>query len=160
MGLNTVDKQTGGITAYREVTLSLDTSAYADGDLLADVQEIEDAVRIEVGTGILESIILQDNSDQAAALDLFITSLSTTWGTENDAWNISDTLGEAIQYHTEIAAADYYDMLNSQRVQIDNIGVGVKAASGSASLYVAAVSRGTPTYAADGLKLKIAILVD
>ena len=53
----------------KEVTLTLDTGAYADGDVLAQTQTIS-GVYLNGGYNILQSIALLDQSDQAGALDL------------------------------------------------------------------------------------------
>lgn len=160
MGLSNVDTQTGGITSYNDVTLVLDTSAYADGDLLSDVVEIPEAVRIEVGTGILKSIVVLDKDDQGAALDIAITRSSTSWGTINDAFSISDAIADDILWWWEFGAGDYFDGLAWQRIQKDDIGMPVAAETGSDSLYIAAVSRGTGTYTVSGITVKVGILAD
>lgn len=160
MGIDTVDKQTGGITAFCEATPTLSTDAYISGDLLFDVTELTDAVRVDVGTGILHSIVVIDDDDKKSDFDLFVTRSSTTWGTVNDAWGIADAIAGDVLYHTEIVQADYYDMINGQRAQIVNIGVGVKAESGSSSLYIAGVSRDTDTFSVSGLTFMVTILAD
>lgn len=155
-----VDQQCGGITTVNEIDLTLDTNAYADGDLLADVQEVTGSVRIEVGTGVLHSIVLLDKDDNGGALDIAITKSSTSWGTENDAFSITDAIADDILYYKQIAVGDYIDLNNSQMAIINSIGVGVVTETGSDSLYVAAVARSANTYTAAGISLKITVLAD
>lgn len=44
----------GGLTAVADVIFSLDTSAYASGDLLADTQAVAGAFRVTDGSGIMQ----------------------------------------------------------------------------------------------------------
>jgi hypothetical protein len=142
-----------------DLTLSLDTSAYADGDVLAATQEVSNAVRESGGSGVLQSIVVVDKDDQGEALDIVIFDSSATLGTENAAVSISDADAAKILGIVEVLATDYVDLVNSQLVTKDNLGIVVEA-SGSASLYVAAISRGTGTYTASGIVLRLGILQD
>lgn len=153
----------GGNTVYIDVTLSLDTSAYAAGDVVADTQAIANALRVNDGTGVLQSITVIDQDDQKAALNIFFMSGNVSLGTENSAPSISDTdalqiLGPPIQ----IAAADYFDLGGVSVAGKDAIGKIVKAAAGIRTLYVAVMAgaAATPTYTAAGVKLRIGILQD
>lgn len=150
----------GGITVVKDITLSLDTNAYADGDLLADVQEILNVMRYPGGTAILQSVRVLDKDDQGAAFDIYITDVSTTWGTENAAVGPSDAVADSILGSVSVTASDYTDLANSQEATIRNIGLPVKAAAESTSLYVACVSRGAPTYTASGVTIIFGFLLD
>lgn len=150
----------GGLTHLVKVTLTLDTNAYADGDLMADAQEIANAVQTPGGTAVLQSVRVLDKDDQGAAFDIYITDSSTTWGTENAAAGPSDTVADSILGSVSVAASDYTDLANSQEATIKNIGLPVKAAAESTSLYVACVSRGAPTYTASGVTIIFGFLLD
>lgn len=147
-----------------EVVLSLNTGAYADGDLLADVQAIDDAC-LEHSTCTLQSIRLLDISDQGQALDILIVGSNTSMGTENSAFAPSDAAASEILTAVSIAAGDYVDFANSQMATktLGDKGMGVKLAPTDATLkalYVAAVSRGTGTYAAAGIELLLGFMRD
>ncbi len=141
-----------------EVTLTLDTSAYAAGDVLADTQEIADALPAAGEAVTLQSLVILDKSDQAQGLDILILRSDTSIGTENVAFSPSDAVSAEILAVVEIAAGEYYDMTNNQLVRKGNsdIGMGmVLEPTSGTSLYIAAVSRGTGTYAADGIVVKL-----
>lgn len=150
----------GGVSTIVDVTLSLDTDQYADGDVLADNQEVTNAVRVNDGTGIIHSITLLDKDDQGAALDLVFLQTSGSLGTENSAVSVADGDADDILGVVEIGAGDYVDLVNSQIVTKDNVGIVIKGASGGTSIYIAAVSRGTGTYTASGITIKLGILQD
>lgn len=138
------------------VTLSLDTSAYASGDLLADAQAITGAALASGNPVELVSLLCIDEDDQKVAFDVYVTSSSATWGTENSAPSIADADARSIQAIIPIAAADWKDLGGVAVAQprlAQNIGV-VCETSGSTALYVAVVNgAGTPTFTASGVRL-------
>lgn len=142
-----------GIVETVQVTLTTDTSAYASGDLIADAQAIAGAVRVSGGTCELVSLTVHDSDAQGLAFDVYVTSASTTWGSENSAPSAADSVFDSIQAIVPVATADYKTLNGAKVAQIKNIGAICKAV-GSTSLYVAVVSNGTtPTYTASGVKL-------
>lgn len=138
------------------VTLSLDTSAYASGDLLADAQEVAGVALTTGGEAELVSLLVVDEDDQKVAFDVYLTSVNTTWGTENVAPAITDAAARSIQAIVPIAVADYKDLGGAAVAQprvAQNIGV-VCSCVGGTSLYVAVVNgSGTPTFTASGVRL-------
>lgn len=152
----------GGNTAFIDVTLTLDTSIYASGDVLADTQPIAAAMRVNGGTGVLQSITVIDQDDQKAQIKLQLMSTSVSLGTENALPSITDTdalqlLGAPIVIET----TDYTDLGGVSVAGKDGIGRVVKAAAGSTSLFIAVVNgSGTPTYTAAGIKLRLGFLQD
>ena len=151
----------GGKTGYSEVTLTLDTNIYASGDVLSDTVPVHNALDEEEGTGIIHSIILLDKDDQGGALDLVFFRTNVSLGTKNAAVSISDTNADEIIEVVEIAASDYVDLVNSQIAIKSNLGVGFQGAPSQGNkIYVAAISRDSKTYSANGITLKISILQD
>jgi len=145
---------------YVEVTLSLDTSAYASGDLLADTQIVAAATRANDAKAVLHSVTVIDQDDQKAALYIYLLSANVSMGTENAAPTISDANAlEILGPPVAIAVADYYDLGGVSIAGKDSIGKIVKPASGTDDVYVAVVNgTGTPTYTASGLKLRLGFL--
>ena len=141
-----------------ELALTLDTNAYADGDVLAATQEIENVMGMDEGGGMIQSVVVHDFSDQAQALDLVFFRSNVALGTENAAVSITDANALEIVGIVEIAASDYVDLANSQHAYKNNLGIAFQCDSGATSLFVAAVSRGTGTYAADGITIKVGVL--
>jgi hypothetical protein len=142
-----------------EVALSLDTSAYADGDVLADTQELDGAAFLANGrTAILQSIVVYDLDDNGGALDIVLLNADQSLGTENSAVSISDANLTKVVAVVEVAADDYIDFINSQVAVIDNIGALIEAASDDDALYIAAISRDTKTYTASGIKVRVGLL--
>lgn len=141
-----------------EVTLTLDTNAYASGDVLADTQEITNGVTARRGLGMLQSLVLVDEDDQKQDIDVLFFSALASLGTENSTPSITDANAREYLGKVEVAAADYDDLGGVAVVSVSNIGLILRAAAGT-SLYVGAICRsGTPTYTASGLKLRLGII--
>jgi len=142
-----------------EVTLSLDTNAYADGDVLAATQELDGAAFTEDGgKAILQNVQVIDFDDQAQALDIVLLRSNVAIGTENSAVSVTDANVDEIVAIVEVATDDYVDLVNSQIAEVANIGKIIEAASSDDGLYIAAISRGTGTYTASGILVRVGLL--
>ncbi|MGE0022119.1 MAG: hypothetical protein AB7S70_00620 [Hyphomicrobium sp.] len=143
-----------------DVTLSLDTSAYADGDLLADTQVVTSAMRYNDGQGTLTSIQILDEDDVGQTLDLIFLSANTSLGSENSAPSVSDANARDILGRVRIASTDYIDLGGSKMATLTGLALKVKPASGTRNLYVAAIVRGAGTWTASGIRLRLGFDVD
>lgn len=153
--------QVGGHTAIPSVIFSLDTSAYASGDLLADTQAVTSVFRVTDGTGVLASITLNDKDDQGVALYIVILDANVTLGTENAAPSISDANADSILGIIAVATTDWLDLGGCKVANIRGINLPIKAASGTTSLYIGLVnSTGTPTFTASGVTARLGVLQD
>lgn len=153
--------EVGGSGGSIEVTLSLDTSAYSSGDVLADTQVITNAVRVAGGRGYLHSMSVYDQDDQGVAFDVYILSANVSMGTENAAPSISDSDGLKVRAIVPVATTDYKDLGGIKYAQIRNIGAGPIIPDSGRDLYVAVVNgTGTPTYTASGVRLRFSFLWD
>lgn len=148
-----------GMADLIDVTLSLNTSgAYASGDVLADTQAVTNAVRINGGQARLDSIMVIDEDDQGQAFDLVFLSANNSLGTENSAVSISDASARDILGFVSVAAEDFIDLGGVKVASLKNVGLMVEAVSGSRIIYVAAISRGTGTYSASGVRLRLGLI--
>lgn len=135
-----------------DLTMSLDTSIYANGDVLAEVQALG------CGAGLLKSLTLIDKDDQKAALDIYFFSAAVVLGTENGAPSISDADCLECLGVVPIAAADYKDLGGVSMAIIKNIDMILKPVVDTQNVYIGMVNgSGTPTYTAAGMKLRLGI---
>lgn len=146
--------------SYITVTLTLDTSPYASGDLLADTQAIAAALRLTNGQAILHSVHAIDEDDQGVAFDIYILDSNVSMGTENSAPSITDANGRTILGPPiAIAAADWKDLGGCRIAGRDGINKVCQGADSTTSLYVAVVNgTGTPTFTASGMRLRFGFL--
>jgi hypothetical protein len=151
-----------GKTILKSITLSTDTSAYASGDLIADTQQVDAALRVADGKGILQSISIIDEDAQGVALYIIIMKTSTSLGTENSAPNITDAnLTAGFLGIISVATTDYVTVSGTKVATIRNIGLPIQAVSGTDDIYIAVLNgTGTPTYTASGLEMVLGIQQD
>ena len=149
----------GTLLKITDVTLSLDTSAYASGDVLADSQIISACLRTDDGTGTIVNVTLTDVDDQGAGLDLIFLDANVALGTENSTPSITDGNAANILGWVRINDSDWID-LGGVRLASVPCTIPVKGVSGADDLYVAAITRGTPTHTASGIVLRVAIACD
>jgi len=148
---------------YKLVTVipTLDTGAYADGDVMAITAEIAEAC-IGNGYSTLESVKVVDNDDKASDFSILILNANTSIGTLQAAYNGADTVTDDIIDIVKVASADYVDMINAQvaflsAAQGDSgMGVVLQPADKGSSLYYALISRDSDTFSAAGLEITFA----
>jgi hypothetical protein len=151
------------VATYAQLAaLTLDTAEYATGDVLADTQEMANAVPANGGSAWIESVVVIDKDDQGAALDLVFMKTNVSLGTENAAVSISDADAAQILGIVSVAANDFVD-LGGVRVATltkgshPKLNVLIEAASDSRSVFVGAIARDTATYTASGIVLNIGV---
>jgi hypothetical protein len=136
-----------------DITPVLDTSAYADNDVLF-VPIALPTYRAANQTGParkLVSVVILDEADQAQDIDLIFLNGDATLGTFNGAVNISDADARKILGTVSVLIADYCDTINSQVATKRDINLIMQNPT-----YIAGVLRsGTPTYTASSLKIKL-----
>jgi hypothetical protein len=150
----------GAAGTLLEVTLSLDTSAYADGDVMADTQSLSNAVRVNAGRAILQSVTVIDEDDVGQTFDIIFLDTNNALGTENSAPNISDANARTILGRVRIESSEYIDLGGVKIANKNGVGMFLKAASATTTLYAGTIIRGAGTYTASGVKLRLGLLWD
>jgi hypothetical protein len=149
-----------------DVTLVLDAgNVYGDGDVLAITAAVANFFLEAGGKAYINGIQVLDEDNQGVAFDLLLMDANTDIGTLNNAAAITDAEARSILGWVDVNAADYTTWLTNifktATIKAGDTGMFVpgwiKAAAGSTSLYIGAISRGAGTYTANGLKLKIAV---
>jgi hypothetical protein len=150
------------ITTVFEAILTLDTVAYAAGDVLANPTTIllprmpvdGDPLRAEV---ISAQII--DEDAQAQAMDLVLLRSNQNLGTINVAPSISDVNAREIVGIIPVLSTDYKSLAGSSQAmpQFNAIPFELPAGTNPPNLYIAAISRGTGTYTAAGVRVRLGI---
>tara|TARA_R100000808_G_scaffold8129_1_gene23134 strand:- start:525 stop:1031 length:507 start_codon:yes stop_codon:yes gene_type:complete len=145
-----------------DVTLTTDAEAHADNDVIAQSIEIPNAVAVKGGSAIIQSVMLLDEDDEAPSIDLIFQTDNTALASdEGEAINISDANARDILGFVNVS--NYTDLIGCQVAVKTNIGLVVKAASTTKSIWVHAVNRSGGTYtpaATTDLKMRIGIVKD
>ena len=144
-------------TDIKMITLSLDTNAYAQNDVLADRQKVEQVTPVGGGGGVISSVVLKDFDDNGRAITLIFLDANVTIGVENSAVSISDANAAHIIGAVKITATDYVDMVNSQFADMRNVNMPFECRADSQNIYVAAIYRDATgdTYTASGIQVDI-----
>lgn len=139
-----------------ELTFSANADAHSAGDVVAAPEELVNFAR-EDGRGVLiQSVVLIDEGDQGAALDLVFLSADGSLGSESAAAGPTDTVAKTILGVVSIEASDYSDMANSQVATKNNVGLLLHPAAASTSVWVGLIARGSiDLAAADDITVKI-----
>ena len=149
--------------AWVDVTPTVDTSAYAAGDLIFTATIIPGVGPASISNPEpvkLQTIIVQDVDDEAAMdLTLQFFRASTTLGTINNAYNPSDAVMQECVGEFNITTLDWLDYGGGKIAIFHDVNMlmqPVNVTTAGASLYVAGYTvGGSPTYtAATDLKLR------
>lgn len=145
-----------GTRAEFDLVLSLDTNIYAADDVLFDTQEVLSFFAAVGGFAVLEKLQVYDEDDQGQPFDIYFLNANTSLGTENSAPNISDANARTIIGHLSIVADNYKDTGAGKRANLIDIDLPLKSAA-STSLWVGGITKGTPTHAAAGMRLRFTV---
>lgn len=141
-----------------EVTPTLDTNAYADGDHLGTLSTIYPYAGETRGQGysVLKAVSIVDQAKQSAEVHLhFFDQSPTIASSDNAALNITDA--EMIDKHlgkVTVAAADY-ENLSASSVATKEVFLPVRPGADDGKVFLQLQSGGSPTYAASSLKLRL-----
>jgi hypothetical protein len=140
-----------------EVTPTLDTVAYAAGDVFFVATQVP-TVNVSTGRTItLMSVAVVDKDDQGFAFDLHFFDRTVGFGTINAAPSISDADAAFTMGYVSIGTNDYKDLGGARVACVRGIGLEMKP--NTTDLYIAGVIQGAGTYTASGLVIKLAFLV-
>jgi hypothetical protein len=141
--------EVGGNSRIITPTLAVTAAAYSANNCVGGLLTLTNAMRISSGSGLLQSVLIIDRANQKAALDILIFNASPA-GTFTDkaafpTLSLADDL--LVIRRISIGASDYVTIGGTAFATIPALSKVVQA-SGSANLYAAMVTTGTPTYAA------------
>ena len=141
--------------------LGATATTYADGDVIGNKIFIENIMLLFPGEATLMSITAQDLDAQNSALELILWSSNPVTSTLNNDATI-DIADAELPFHcgsANVAATDYKSYTDNSVGTVRNIGLPVGTDTQN-DLWMTLVSRGTPTYTADGLSLILTFYLD
>tara|TARA_R100000781_G_C4057016_1_gene119718 strand:- start:8 stop:553 length:546 start_codon:yes stop_codon:yes gene_type:complete len=145
------------------ITPTTTTAACATGDVVFQADELANFMSEKGGTAIIQSITILDDDDKGKALDIVfmdtdsLLDATSAGGTAIDA--ADGTIPDSILGFVNVS--NYFDGIAWKVGQADNIGLAIKSASTTRSVWISAVNRGdSQTWTAAGLRLKIGYIQD
>ena len=151
--------QTYGATQFVSATPTVDTAAYATGELVGGKLTFTPAVRSSTGTGYVVSVIMADKAAQAVDFDLvlFRENPSSTTFTDQAAFDVADAdLTKVIAVVDLDSSSSAKAFADNSVHYVGNLVLPVQGYDSSATptvtktIYGALVSRGAPTFATSG----------
>lgn len=127
------------------ITPTVAAEAHSAGDLLFDSTEIANAVRVNAGTTIVQSITIVDKGDQKPAIKLLFANAQTDFGAPGGVPDPDDSEALTVIGVVDVPATAYVDLGANSVATIANIGLLVKAGAATTSIYLAGIAVGTPT---------------
>ena len=149
-----------------EVTPTINTVEYAVGDCIFISTEIPNFFRGANDYAEIKSLTIIDRSVDAPAMNVYLTSDSTTLGAINATADAADTVVDGVQCIIPVVAADYIGSATDTDAcgvacitDPSNDGIGcIVASEGSSSLYICAILQvGVETLAVGDLTFKIGV---
>lgn len=159
--------QAGGFTEAVKVTgaqIGVTSASYTSGVTLGTTAPIKiEPLRTQTGTGIVQSVVLQDLSNQSGAIDVvfFDSEPTATTFTNNAALDIADADLTKVIGVVNITSSDYATFADNAVATVSTLGIPIKSLkSNTLNIWIALVSRDTKTYVANEISLIIGILQD
>ena len=141
---------------------TLDTAAYAAGDVLAATAVISNVMRVNDGRAILFSLTGIDKSKQKPAMTILFYQTNVTSAAANAANSLSDADQLNLLGFHRIVAADWIDYANNSICCFKGATAPqllLEAAAGTKDVYaVCILDAGTPTFAVGDLMFKLGVV--
>jgi len=146
--------------------MTTDAETIADNYLISQPIEIPNAVAVEGGSAIIQSLIISnlDNSTESPAMEVVFTSADTAMaGDEGAVINAADgtvekMLGTIVVSNWSVMAPSTNEIATKT-----NVGLVIKANSGTRSIYAALINRSGGDYTPSGsgvIQMKVGIVKD
>lgn len=135
----------GGLTKIVDVTPTVEAGAYASGDVMGGKMTLSNAVTMDGGTGILQSIMVCSKADLTVDLDVIIFSDDPTGTTFTENAAVAIATADAAKVLGVIPIATRKDLGTPVVAYALGIALPVAAGSTSRSLYACCVARGAHT---------------
>ena len=149
------------------VTLTTDAETIADNQLIARSIEIPNAVAVNGGSAIIQSMVLfnLDDGVESPAVEIVVADSSTELGTdEGAAVTVADgNTYPSLQGSFTVSNWSIMYAANNEMATKTNIGLAVSAASDSKSIWLHVINRSGGDYtpaATTDFKCKIGVVKD
>ena len=159
--------QVGGLTKSVKVpgTLIRPTGqTYSTGVIIGEGNPVTvELSRSQTGSGIIQTVAIQDNAKQSGAIDIVVFDSNPTSTTFLDGFELDIAAVDLpkVLGVISIASTDYSSFMNNSVATKTNIGFVLQSLNTPNNLfYLAFVSRDGKTYSANDLSVVIGILQD
>lgn len=154
-GENVIGKVAGGGISI-SVTPTITAGAYAAKDAVGGEMTFANAVRLSGGSGIINSVVIVDEGDVKAGLELWLFHTTVAEAADNAAMDFTDSELLTCVGVIPISTGDYYSLADNGVGCVPRVGLQFKCAA--TSLFGQLKCTGTPTFpSTDGLTVTLMI---
>jgi len=139
-----VNTRGGGINITQTPTIT--AGAYSAKDAVGGLLTFANAVRVSGGSAVLNTVIIKDNDDEKAGLELWLFNADPTVVADNAAMDFTDANMLKCVGIVPISTSDYYSLADNGAACVRGIGLQFQCAV--TSLFGQLKCTGTPTYTA------------
>lgn len=148
------------VFSFTPVTATAEAGA---DEVIFQADELSNFMSEKGGTAIIQSISVLDDNDYGESIDFVFMDTNGLLDATSDAGSAIDaadgTIPESILGFVNVS--NYFDGVNWKFGLKDNIGLPIKAASTTRSIFLSAVNRGTArNWDTNGLHIKIGYIQD
>lgn len=149
-----------------DVTLTTVAAAIADNEVISQSIEIPYAVPVNGGSAIIQSIMLLDEDNEGPIVELLFSQVNTAItnaASEAIGNSVADLDATFRSFLGKATVSDWTNLIDAQMAVKTNVGLLVKAASDTRSIYVHCINRSGANYtpaATTDLKMRIGIVKD
>lgn len=134
-------------------TVHVAGSDYSAADAIGGGIAFERLVPGDGGSCIIETVTVIDQADQGANLDIFLFDDQITFTADNAAFDPSDA---DMLKCIGVITVDTWNAADKSTIGTEkSVGLAVQVAPGKQALWAQLVTRGTPTYVADQLHVRL-----
>lgn len=138
------------------VTPVCDLSAYAAGDTLFDSTSLTGFTwDIDCPMELVSATILDEDDQTVQTMTIYFLDANVVFGTFNAAPSITDANARNILGFFDVEVTDWKDIGGSKIACLRDLSLILKPVAVGTNVYVAAVTGGTPTQTASGIKLRL-----
>lgn len=143
--------QLGGHVAVIRPTITVTAGAYSAADVVGGELTLTNALRISNGTGVLQDIVITTEDGEAFQCTILVFDANPAANvSDNGAWAWGSGDHDRLIAKVVVATSDYTTLGGDGVAHLKNLGIGVKGADGTTSLYAYIIATDTPTFAATG----------
>lgn len=158
-----MSRQSHGIIAAKQVTPTIDTSAFASGDAMhTGIIEVANCLQYE-GSGVIESVLVTDLDSLSTDFDILVFGediSSTTTITANAALDVADADLVKLLGIVQVRGSDYSAFADNSAAQVE-CKVPIDAQKENRNLYLVLVSRDTDNFStATALSIRLYVRQD
>ncbi len=141
----------GGHTVVLRPPITVTAGAYSAADVVGGELTLTNALRTSNGSGVLQDIVITTEDGELFQCTILVFDANPAANVaDNGAWAWGSGDHDRLLAKVVVGTSDYTTLGGDGVAHMKNLGVGVKGADSSTSLYAYVIATDTPTFSATG----------